>query len=223
MAGIELIILIIIFLFSVVIHEVAHGWVAYAQGDPTAKYAGRLTLNPIKHLSFFGFIVLPLVTYLMWGFPIGSAKPVPYNPYNLRNQKYGSAIVAAAGPGVNLLLVLIFGLALRYMPLQIAQNLPYLSVAFSMVLFYNLLLAAFNLMPIPPLDGSKIFIVFLPHLMRAKLASVGQQIRTILFSNWIITIILFFLLAPYILRPLFILIIAIVQPIYSFFGGVLFF
>ena len=112
-----LIIQIAILLMSVVIHEVSHGAMANYLGDPTAKYAGRLTLNPIKHLDPFGSILIPLFLLIVQSpFLFGWAKPVPYNPYNLRNKKWGSAMVAAAGPGSNLIIALIFGLALRFIP-----------------------------------------------------------------------------------------------------------
>ena len=216
----ELIFLIVILIFSIVIHEVSHGAMANHLGDPTAKYAGRLTLNPIKHLDFFGFVVIPLITYFAWGFPVGAAKPVPYNPYNLNNQKYGSAIVGIAGPASNLLIALVFGLFLRYMPFQIIESFPAIVIIFSMIIFLNLLLAVFNLLPIPPLDGSKVFFVFLPPFIQEKISYFGQQIQPFLARYLIFIILLFFLFAPYILRPIFVIIFAIINPIYNFLTGV---
>src|SRR3989344_7390564 len=100
-----------ILVMSVVIHEVSHGFMAYALGDSTAKYAGRLTLNPLPHIDPFGSIILPCVLSLLpGGIIFGYAKPVPYNPYNLRNQKWGPALVAGVGPCANLLVALVFGL-----------------------------------------------------------------------------------------------------------------
>ncbi|HEY4500581.1 MAG TPA: site-2 protease family protein [Candidatus Paceibacterota bacterium] len=100
---------LIVLLFSVVIHEISHGYAALFLGDRTAEYAGRLTLNPIKHIDLVGTIILPVISLLLPGsFLFGWAKPVPYNPYNLRNQRWGEAIVAAAGPLSNILLALIF-------------------------------------------------------------------------------------------------------------------
>ena len=156
-----MIFLIIILIFSIVIHEVAHGAMANHLGDPTAKYAGRLTLNPIKHLDPIGSVLVPLIL-IFTGSPIlfGWAKPVPINPYNFSDQKYGSAKVALAGPGANLLVALFFGLALRFFPDLIA--LPGLFSIFSYIVFINILLAVFNLLPIPPLDGSHILFTFLP-------------------------------------------------------------
>lgn len=152
---------IIIFIFSVIIHEVSHGYAAYMQGDKTAKYAGRLTLNPIPHIDIFGSIVLPILLILSHApMVIGWAKPVPFNPYNLKNQKWGEAIVALAGPLSNILLALIFGLILRF------GYFPGLFEPFSYIVFINLVLAVFNLVPIAPLDGSKILFSFLPYSMQ---------------------------------------------------------
>src|SRR3989344_4719375 len=110
----EIIFSIAILILSVVIHEVSHGYAAYAQGDKTAAYAGRLTLNPLKHLDPFGSFILPLILYTLHAPILGWAKPVPHNPYNLRNQRFGEALVAAAGPASNLLIALIFGTAIRF-------------------------------------------------------------------------------------------------------------
>ena len=161
----EFLFLIVILIFSVVIHEVSHGFVANYLGDSTAKQAGRLTLNPIPHLDPIGSILVPGFLILMSGFMgggiiFGWAKPVPVNTYNLRDQKYGSAKVSLAGPGSNLLLALVFGLALRFLP--IFEFNPMLAEAFFSIIFINILLAIFNLIPIPPLDGSHVLFTFLP-------------------------------------------------------------
>lgn len=162
MAGIDLIFAIAVLIMSVVIHEVSHGYTAYLLGDSTAKYAGRLTLNPIKHLDFFGSFLIPMLTYLMGGFIFGWAKPVPYNPYNLKSQKWGPAVVAAAGPAANFLIVAVFGLLLRF-----NAQFSFLSVSLiqilSLIIFINLLLGLFNLLPVPPLDGSKLLFAVLPY------------------------------------------------------------
>lgn len=149
---------------SVVIHEVSHGYAANFLGDRTAEYEGRLTLNPAKHLDFFGSFLVPFISYTLGGFIIGWAKPVPFNPYNLSNKKWGEAIVAAAGPLSNIFIALVFGLAIRFIPLS--QSF---SSIFQIIVFINILLAIFNLVPIPPLDGSKILFSFLPFDSRARL------------------------------------------------------
>lgn len=160
--NVDFIFQIAILIFSVVVHEVAHGYAAYFLGDSTAKYQGRLTLNPVKHLEFFGSIFLPLILFISGSnFLIGWAKPVPYNPYNLRDQRWGEAIVAAAGPLSNIVIALFFGLLIRFgLSFEIIQNAEILRIM-SFIVFTNLLLAIFNLIPIPPLDGSKILFTFL--------------------------------------------------------------
>ncbi len=154
---------IAILIFSVVVHEFSHGYAAYRLGDNTAKYAGRLNLNPINHLELFGSFLLPAMSYLLGGFIIGWAKPVPFNPYNLRNQRWGEAIVAFAGPLSNILIALFFGILIRLSILSsLGESFLYIG---TVIVFINLILAVFNLMPIPPLDGSKILFSVLPYNM----------------------------------------------------------
>jgi len=149
----QVILSFIILIFSIVIHEYAHGYAAYRLGDPTAKNLGRLTLNPIAHIDIFGSILVPLLLILSRvGFVIGWAKPVPYNPYFLRNQKYGPAIVAGAGALANLGLAVIFGILFHFLALE----------GFTLIVLINIILAVFNLVPIPPLDGSKILFALIP-------------------------------------------------------------
>lgn len=159
----EFFFIVIILIMSVVIHEVSHGYAALALGDPTAKYQGRLTLNPISHLDPVGSFLVPMIGYFLGGFIIGWAKPVPFNPYNLRNQRWGEALVAAAGPLSNIVLAVIFGLLIRFgLPMM---NETFLSLA-GFVVILNITLAIFNLVPIPPLDGSKILFSFLPYRLQ---------------------------------------------------------
>ena len=162
----DFIFIIIILIMSVVIHEVSHGYAALALGDPTAKYQGRLTLNPISHLDPIGSFFVPLIGYFAGGFIVGWAKPVPFNPYNLRNQRWGEALVAVAGPISNIALAILFGLTIRFLPEYINISQSFLNLASSVVLI-NIILAIFNLIPIPPLDGSKILFAFLPYKWQA--------------------------------------------------------
>lgn len=145
---------IIILIFSVIAHEVAHGYMALYQGDQTAKLMGRLSLNPIKHLDPIGSFVVPLFTILLGGTMFGWAKPVPFNPYNLRNQRWGEAYVAIAGPLTNLLIAITFGIIIKFSGGAINQSGIEIM---TYIVDINLILAVFNLCPIPPLDGFKIF------------------------------------------------------------------
>jgi len=155
-----------VLVMSVVIHEVSHGWMAYILGDPTAKMAGRLTLNPIKHIDPVGSILVPLVLSLLpGGVVFGWAKPVPYNPYNLQAGKYGPAYVALAGPLSNLIIALIFGLALRF-GWAVALLGPTVAPIISTIVLVNIMLALFNLIPVPPLDGSTVLFTLLPFRSR---------------------------------------------------------
>jgi len=161
MQGIDAIFYIAILVMSIVIHEVSHGFMAEYFGDDTARNAGRLTLNPINHLDLFGSILLPAVLILSHaGFLFGWAKPVPYNPNNLSDRKWGTLWVAASGVLANFFIAIVFGVIIR---ISSQFNLP-ISFYFitSAIVIMNLALGIFNLVPIPPLDGSKIFFSFLP-------------------------------------------------------------
>jgi len=141
-------------LLALTTHEYFHGYIAYRFGDPTAKLAGRLTFNPIKHIDILG-----LLAFIIFRF--GWAKPVPINPYNFKNINKGILYTSLAGPLSNFLLAIPFGLVLRILPVNTAMLLP-IAIMFQLGLIYNLILCAFNLIPIPPLDGSKILFSVLP-------------------------------------------------------------
>lgn len=152
---------VVVLIYSVVIHEVSHGLMANSLGDPTAKNLGRLSLNPFKHLDMFGSVLLPLFLVLVGSpFVVGYAKPVPYVPENLRDRKYGPAKVAFAGPASNLILAALFGITLRFLP-DIFTS-PLIPELLSFIIVLNLVLAIFNLFPIPPLDGHWLLMTFLP-------------------------------------------------------------
>ena len=153
---------IIILVMSIVIHEVSHGFMAERFGDQTARFAGRLTLNPIPHLDLFGSIILPALLVISGSpFLFGWAKPVPYNPNNLSNRKWGTIWVAAAGVISNFTLAIFFGIILRIGTYFILPAGFYFIT--SIIVTINLALGIFNLIPVPPLDGSKILFAFLPH------------------------------------------------------------
>lgn len=152
---------LIVLLFSVVVHEVAHGAMAESLGDDTARHMGRMTLNPLKHLDLFGSVLLPFLLLLIRSpFIFGYAKPVPYNPSNLRDKQYGPAKVALAGPATNIVLAVLAAVTVRIMIVLGVSQLAIQLVAYVVVV--NLILALFNLIPIPPLDGHWLLMTFLP-------------------------------------------------------------
>ncbi|MEY2665294.1 MAG: hypothetical protein RLZZ480_399 [Candidatus Parcubacteria bacterium] len=159
--------MIVILIMSVIIHEMAHGYAANWLGDPTARLMGRLSPNPLVHLDPMMSVILPGIL-IATGSPIlfGAAKPVPYNPYNFTNQKWGEAIVAFAGPLANFGIAIIFAVLVRLSGV-IGLSESFVELALGVIVL-NIFLAFFNLVPIPPLDGSKIFPRFLPYSLRMK-------------------------------------------------------
>lgn len=179
---------IAILVMSIVIHEVSHGFMAEYFGDKTARYAGRLTLNPLPHLDLFGSILLPALLFFSNApFLFGWAKPVPYNPDNLSDKRWGTVAVAAAGVLSNFTIAIVFGIIIR---LSSSFTLPE-SFYFitSIIVVVNLALGIFNLVPIPPLDGSKILFSLLPYSFSRATAFIEQYslilllIFIIFFSN----------------------------------------
>jgi len=152
----------IVLIFSAVLHEVAHGYEAERLGDDTARNAGRLTLNPLKHLDPFGSVIMPLLLFIATGgaFFFAAAKPVPYDPRHLKNPRAGSAKIALAGPLTNLVIAAVFGILIRiFIVLPVS---PLFIMLLAIVSYLNILLAIFNLVPIPPLDGSRVLFAALP-------------------------------------------------------------
>ena len=214
---------VVALVMSAVFHEYAHGWAAYKLGDETAKMNGRLTLNPIPHLDPLGSVILPLLLVFSGSpFVLGWAKPVPYNPYNLKDPKYGDLKVAIAGPATNFILAVFFGLLARftapsgemksslinsffqgdYQMVLAEMSGSLLISVFVMSLiacFVNLILMIFNLLPVPPLDGSKILMTFLPPDWQIRF----QQIEP--YGIFIVLILLFLGLIQLIFVPLIIL------------------
>lgn len=212
---------ILTLVYSVMIHEVAHGVMALWLGDMTAKYADRLNLNPMKHIDPFGSIILPMLLFVSTGFAFGWAKPVPYNPYNLRNQKWGPTGVALAGPASNLLLAFVAALIAKLLPLTLLtkvdimerfigviggsgafiERFSLLSEAISgsfpsiffglllLVIFWNVVLACFNLLPVPPLDGSKLLYALVP--LRERTVFLLEQ-----YGLFVLIFVIFFLSTP---------------------------
>jgi len=183
---------LIVLLFSVVIHEVAHGYAALRLGDDTAEKMGRLTLNPLAHLDIWGSVIMPLLLFFSTGgrFVFGYAKPVPYNPLKLKNPLRDSAILALAGPVANLSLAIIFGLSIRIF--TVTNFLIPLIPFFQLIVFTNLILAIFNLMPIPPLDGSKILFYFWP----------SPKVEAFLYQYSFLILILFIMFGWSLIYPL---------------------
>lgn len=212
---------ILTLIYSVIIHEVAHGVMALWLGDMTAKYADRLNLNPLKHIDPFGSVILPILLFVSTGFAFGWAKPVPYNPYNLRDQKWGPTLVALAGPGTNLIIAFLAALIAKILPITLLVKVDILerfigviggggnfmdrfallasaisgslsSVFFGLLLliiFWNVVLACFNLLPVPPLDGSKLLYALVP--LRERTVFFLEQ-----YGLFVLLFVIFFFSTP---------------------------
>ena len=191
-------------LIAITFHEVAHGYVALRLGDPTAKLLGRLTLNPLAHIDIFGTILLPLIMYATTGFAFGYAKPVPINPMNFRNPRKGMALSAVSGPATNIALALLSGIILKFLLIPLSEISPTLigeAILYPMQkmlavsVLINFMLAALNMIPIPPLDGGRVLAGLLP----SKLSFSFSKIEPF---GFIIVLILFYThVTDYILWP----------------------
>lgn len=149
---------IVILIISIVLHEIAHGYVADRLGDPTARLQGRLSLNPLVHLDWLGSVILPFILVVSGApFIIGWAKPVPFNPYNFKNPKWGAVIVALAGPLTNIIIAIAASVIIHTIPFGTAGLL-----FFTAVIITNIALAIFNLVPVPPLDGHHVLFALIP-------------------------------------------------------------
>ncbi len=167
--------LYVIIVLSASFHEFAHAFAAFRLGDSTAKDEGRLTLNPLKHIDLTGTVIVPLFLLFFSGVFIGWAKPVPYNPYNLRDKKYGSLKVGIAGPAANFLIALVLGIFLRLAFAGVFGMNAFSGVflsAVASIIYINIFLGIFNLIPIPPLDGSKALMDLFPKTAHA-MATLG--------------------------------------------------
>lgn len=188
----EAILALIVLILSVIAHEVAHGYAADSLGDPTARLAGRLTLNPLPHIDFMGSIVIPaLLVFTTSPILFGWAKPVPYNPYNLKNHRWGEALVAVAGSATNILLAIIFGLIVRFGS-TIGLDATTLSFA-AIITFVNLFLGLFNLIPFPPLDGFTVLRAAFPWHLSASLRRFEHKIR----ATGVFSLLLFLIVFSY--------------------------
>ncbi len=198
---------ILILMYSIIIHEVMHGFVALWLGDSTAKYSGRLNFNPLSHIDIWGSIIVPIAMFVSTGFAFGWAKPVPYNPYNLKNQKWGPVLVALGGPGSNIAIALAAAIAAKLIFIPAAVKVAIIigikmaswgqiSAAISgsfgaiffaflmIIIFWNVLLAFFNLIPFPPLDGSKLLFALIP--VRTEVMILLEQYGFVLLLLFII-------------------------------------
>lgn len=191
----EILFFLIILIFSIIIHEVSHGYVAEMLGDKTARLAGRLTLNPAPHIDPLGSILVPAVMLLgsSGQFAFGWAKPVPFNPYNLRNVRWGTLAVSIAGVAANLLIAIIFGLLIRFHQEFGITSFSFLQIIATIVQL-NLVLAVFNMIPVPPLDGAKVLFTLLPERF--------QYIHDYMERNWIVFILMVLVLAQFIIWPI---------------------
>jgi Zn-dependent protease len=203
----QIIIWFVVFLLSLTVHECAHAWAAEKSGDPTGRYLGRITLNPIPHIDIFGTVIFPLVAITTGSMMFGWAKPVPFNPINLRDRRWGEIAIALAGPLSNLMLVVVFMILYRVFLTSGVISLETVGGSDSPIemtlrigIMLNIVLAVFNLIPIPPLDGHHVLRNLLPDSLAEAYANI---------PDWVGFIILFMLIMVGFTG-------ALIQPIYRF-------
>jgi len=216
---------LIVLVFSVVIHEVSHGYIADYLGDPTARLAGRLTLNPVSHVDIFGSIILPFILIISGQPVIGWAKPVPYNPYNLKDPQKGGGLIALAGPMSNILVAAIFGACIRF--LQVASPFDAMQTEALMTMFIvavslNVTLAIFNLLPIPPIDGSKVLALILPRRAQLHIDAFWSRVWLMIEGRWMIFLLILFLALNPILDFIFFFLRPAIKFLTVFFTGISF-
>lgn len=186
--GLDTIFIIAVIIFSAIVHEVMHGVAADYLGDKTARYAGRLTLNPLPHIDPFGSVILPVLLALSHSpFFFGWAKPVPYNPYNLRPGKFSEAIVAGAGPASNIVIAVLAGLLIR------SGFFAGMADILFIIVLINVMLCFFNLIPVPPLDGSKVLEALLPRGLQYGYANWRHRMETNPFLGMGLVLLIVFL------------------------------
>lgn len=179
----RIIIWFVVFLLSLTIHECAHAWAAERSGDPTGRYMGRVTLNPIPHIDIWGTIIFPLFAITTGGWMFGWAKPVPFNPLNLRDRKWGEIFIAIAGPASNILLMIIFAVLYKlvfrsslFSPASLGDLEQPIRMTLGIGITMNVVLAVFNMIPIPPLDGSHVLRNLLPDSLAESYALIPEWI-----------------------------------------------
>jgi Zn-dependent protease len=169
---------IVTLVVSLVLHEFMHGYVAYLLGDTTAKYEGRLTLNPLQHIDPFMTVLLPVITLLAFGVPVLAAKPVPFNPSRLKYDEFGAALVAAAGPLTNLALAFIAAVVAN----NILGTVPSTQTFLGVFIVLNVAIFVFNMIPIPPLDGSRVLYAFAPEPLQDFMSSIEPYGLILIFG-----------------------------------------